>query len=127
MESNNVTDISSKAPGAFTPLTITVNGEVIEQKKLSTFAVKHLLNVRQKDESIPAIENQSWTLSQAFYGDDKHIDAVDTAIPFADLGDYFTNVLEFNRLTRTGTTSGESTATAETVASSTSPTSTVAS
>jgi hypothetical protein len=51
----------------------------------------------------------SWVLSYAFFGDDKHTDAVDAAIPYADLDEIYFNVLEYNKL-RKGATAGESAA-----------------
>jgi hypothetical protein len=111
---DNVTEISKPA---FAPKTITVDGVIIEQTLLSTKTVKELLNVRQKDDKFTAMENQSWIMSHAFFGDDKHVDVCDEAIPYAYLPEYFTNILEFNRLLKAGPDSGDSPATGETAAS----------
>jgi hypothetical protein len=96
------------------PRTITIAGEPVQQQKLSTAVVKELILVRQKDaEKYPIMETTSWVLSYAFFGDDKHTDDVDAAIPYADLDEIYFNVLEYNKL-RKGAAAGESAAAAET-------------
>lgn len=95
-----------------TPISITVNGEELQQKKLSTKVVKELLITRQKDpEKYPPLDNISWLASWAFFGDDKHTDDVDGAVIYEEMEPLFTNILQYNSLLKT--VAGESAATVD--------------
>ena len=86
----------------FTPKSITVDGNTLAQRKLSTKVVKELLIVRQKDsEKYPPLDNISWLASWAFFGDDKHSDDVDGVVAYEDMEPLFTNILQYNSLLKT--------------------------
>jgi hypothetical protein len=105
------------------PKTLTIGPDTIQQKKLSIRTVKELNNTRQKDETLTVTDNQTWLLSMAFFGDADHIDEIEGAVPYADLLEFYDNVLAYNKLSRAGT--GESPAAAD-QAGSTSPSSAAA-